>query len=98
MAYDRKIAGAAEACSQAGIALIPLAVGSLGGWLPVAVEEVKRMAKALARHKGEEDEGKEERELFQLWDCFSRRATQPSSTTGCQITEILDICSLNAFP
>ena len=66
MAYDRKIAGAAEACSQAGIALIPLAVGSLGGWHPVAVEEVKRMAKAIARHKGEEDEGKEERELFQL--------------------------------
>ena len=66
VAYDRKVAGAAEACSQAGIAFIPLAVESLGGWHPVAVEEVKRMASALARHKGEEDEGKEQRELFQL--------------------------------
>ena len=66
IAYDRKVAGAAEACSQAGIAFIPLAVESLGGWHPVAVEEVKRMASALARHKGEEDEGKEQRELFQL--------------------------------
>ena len=60
------MAGAAEACSQAGIAFIPLAVESLGGWHPVAVEEVKRMAKALARHKGEEDEGKEQGELIQL--------------------------------
>ena len=101
VAYDRKIAGAAEACSQAGIALIPLAVGSLGGWLPVAVEEVKRMAKALARPAGTREKrmrGRKRGSYSSFWDCLSRRATQPSSTTGCQITEILDICSLNAFP
>ena len=101
VAYDRKIAGAAEACSQAGIALIPLAVGSLGGWLPVAVEEVKRMAKALARPAGTREKrmrGRKRGSYSSFWDCLSRRATQPSSTTGCQITEILNICSLNAFP
>ena len=101
VAYDRKIAGAAEACSQAGIAPIPLAVGSLGGWLPVAVEEVKRMAKALARPAGTREKrmrGRKRGSYSIFWDCLSRRATQPSSTTGCQITEILNICSLNAFP
>ena len=101
VAYDRKIAGAAEACSQAGIALIPLAVGSLGGWHSVAVEEVKRMAKALARPAGTREKrmrGRKRGSYSSFWDCLSRRATQPSSTTGCQITEILDICSLNAFP
>ena len=69
MAYDRKIAGAAEACSQAGIALIPLAVGFL--WRLASCgggggEEDGQGPCQACRHKGEEDEGKEERELFHL--------------------------------
>ena len=64
VAYDTKVRGAAESCRQAGIAFIPLALESLGGWHSVAAEEVRRIGTALARHTGE-DEIKCCRELFQ---------------------------------
>ena len=43
-------------CRAAGIAFIPLAVESLGGWHQVAVEEIKRLGKAHARQAGESEE------------------------------------------
>ena len=50
------MAGAGEECQAAGIAFIPLAVESLGGWHQVAVEEIKRLGKAHARQAGESEE------------------------------------------
>ena len=44
-----------QACHQHGIALIPVVVGSLGGFEKVAVKEVKKLASALARRTGEEE-------------------------------------------
>ena len=55
-AFNRKVAGAGEECQAAGIAFIPLAVESLGGWHQVAVEEIKRLGKAHARQAGESEE------------------------------------------
>ena len=48
-AHERKIREAAEECRQQGIVFVPLAAESLGGWHPVAVMELKRLASALAR-------------------------------------------------
>ena len=53
VAYDRKVRDAAEDCRRQGIAFIPLAMESLGGWHPVMVEEVRRLGSALARHTGQ---------------------------------------------
>ena len=56
LAYNRKVSGAGEECLAAGIAFIPLAVESLGGWHPVAVDTINRVAKAKARHTGDLEE------------------------------------------
>ena len=45
---------AAEDCRQQGIAFIPLAMESLGGWLDRAVKEVRKLGDALGRHTGQE--------------------------------------------
>jgi hypothetical protein len=42
-------------CEREGIAFFPLAVETLGGWHPVAVREVNKLAAALARHTGEDE-------------------------------------------
>ena len=55
-AYSRKIRGAEEDCRSKGIAFLPLAVESLGGWHGVAVKEVKKITSALARHTGQEED------------------------------------------
>ena len=47
--------GAADECEQQGIAFLPLAFESLGGWHRVAVAEVKKIAQALARQTGREE-------------------------------------------
>ena len=41
-AFDRKVAKAAEDCRQAGLAFIPLAADTFGGWHAVANEQVTR--------------------------------------------------------
>ena len=51
-AHTRKLRGAEEDCRKQGIAFLPLAVESLGGWHVDAVKEVKKITSALARHTG----------------------------------------------
>ena len=63
VAHDRKVKAVREACQREGIAFIPLAAKSLGGWHQVAVGEVKKLGAALARQQG--DEEKEASRLFQ---------------------------------
>ena len=55
VAYDRKMAGAGEQCRQQGIAFIPVVAESLGGWHPAAVEQIRKLGSALARHTGQEE-------------------------------------------
>ena len=52
-AYDRKMQGAAEACRRQGIAFFPLVAETFGGWHSTAVEQVKKLGSALARHTGQ---------------------------------------------
>jgi hypothetical protein len=63
VAFDRKVTAAAEACRRQGLAFIPLAASSLGGWHHVAVAELEKLGRALARHTGQE-EGEAVRHLF----------------------------------
>ena len=56
IAYDRKVAGAGEQCRQQGIAFIPVVAESLGGWHPVAAEQIRKLGSALARHTGQEED------------------------------------------
>ena len=53
-AYERKMTAAAEDCQQQGIAFLPLAAESLGGWHQTAEREVKKLAAALARNTGKQ--------------------------------------------
>ena len=45
----------ADLCDQQGIAFIPMAAESLGGWHKVALEQLRKMGSALARHTGQEE-------------------------------------------
>ena len=54
-AHNRKMQGAAEDCRRQGIAFLPLAVESLGGWHAGAEKEVKKLAAAMARHTGQDE-------------------------------------------
>ena len=54
-ACERKVNGAADACREQGIVFLPLAVETLGGLHKTAVQQMKRMAAALARHTGQEE-------------------------------------------
>ena len=53
-----------EACRQQGLASIPVAADTLGGWHKVAAQHIKKLGAVLARQKGE-DEQVEVRHLFQ---------------------------------
>ena len=55
-AFRRKVAKAGEPCRHQGIAFIPLAADTLGGWHVVAVEQVKKLGRALARQSGEDED------------------------------------------
>ena len=55
-AYTRKMRGAEEDCRRQGIAFLPLAVESFGGWHGGAEREVKKITAALARHTGQEED------------------------------------------
>ena len=62
-AYKRKVRGAEEDCRRQGIAFLPLAAESFGGWHSVAEHEVKKLGAALARNTGQE-EGEAVRHLW----------------------------------
>ena len=47
--------GAAELCRAEGLAFVPIVAESLGGFHPVAIEQLKRIASALARHTAQEE-------------------------------------------
>ena len=55
-AFERKVAKAGEPCRQAGLAFIPLAADTLGGWHSVATKQVTKLATAQARQLGEAEE------------------------------------------
>ena len=55
-AYTRKMRGAEEDCMRQGIAFLPLAVESFGGWNGGAERDVKKINAALARHTGQEED------------------------------------------
>ena len=50
-----RVRGAEEDCQRQGIAFLPLAVESFGGWHDNAQREVKKVAVALARHTGQDE-------------------------------------------
>ena len=54
-AFKRKVQGAAQACQEQGIAFLPIAMETLGGFHKVAAEQVKRIGAAVARHQGVEE-------------------------------------------
>ena len=62
--FDRKVQGAAAACQQQGLIFLPVAMETLGGMHKVAVEQMKRLGVAVARHQGS-DERVATRQLFQ---------------------------------
>ena len=51
-AFKHKVQGAAQACQEQGIAFLPIAMETLGGFHKVAAEQVKRIGAAVARHQG----------------------------------------------
>ena len=63
-AFKRKVQGAAEACQAQGLVFLPVALETLGGFHRVAVEQVKKIGSALARHQGS-DEQVATKQLFQ---------------------------------
>ena len=54
--FERKVTRAGEPCRQAGLAFIPLAADTLGGWHSVASKQVTKLATAQARHIGEAED------------------------------------------
>ena len=63
-AFNRKVQGTAVACQQQGLAFLPVAVETLGGFHRVATDQVKQIGAALARHQGIEEQVAS-RQLFQ---------------------------------
>ena len=55
LAYKNKMRGTAEQCDQQGIAFIPVVAESLGGLHKVALEQLRKLGSALARHTGQEE-------------------------------------------
>ena len=53
--FENKMRGAAELCRAEGLAFVPIVAESLGGFHPVAIEQLKRIASALARHTAQEE-------------------------------------------
>ena len=54
-AYNNKMRVTADLCDQQGIAFIPVVAESMGGWHKVAVEQLRKLGSALARHSGQEE-------------------------------------------
>jgi hypothetical protein len=64
VAFNRKVGSAGELCRRQGLAFVPLAAESLGGWHEVAVGEFRKLGAALGRHAGQE-ESEATSQLFQ---------------------------------
>ena len=47
--------GAAQACQEQGLAFLPVAVETLGAFHRVAINQVKQIGAALARHQGSDE-------------------------------------------
>ena len=45
-----------EMCAAEGITFLPLAVDTLGGWHPAALDTINRLGRQLARNVGREDQ------------------------------------------
>ena len=54
-AFNIKMGGTAELCDQQGIAFIQVIAESMGGWHKMAMEQLKKLGSALARHTGQEE-------------------------------------------
>ena len=50
------MAKAGAPCRQQGIAFIPLAADTFGGWHGVANEQLQKLGRALARQSGEDED------------------------------------------
>ena len=79
-ACERKVNGAAEACREQGIVFLPLAVETLGGLHKTAVQQMKRLAAALARHTGQ-DKSIATSHLFQRYSLNLMRGNAAMMTT-----------------
>ena len=55
LAYNNKMRVTADLCDQQGIAFIPVVAESMGGWHKVALEQLRKLGSALARHTGQEE-------------------------------------------
>ena len=55
-AYNRKMTQAGEACRREGMVFIPMPWETLGGWHDETVAQVKKLASALARNTGQEEQ------------------------------------------
>ena len=55
-AYTRKIRQSQQAYETEGICFLPLPVETLGGWHEVAVDQIKKLGRALARNTGAEED------------------------------------------
>ena len=54
-AYNNKMRVTADLCDQQGIAFIPVVAESMGGWHRIALEQLRKLGSALARHTGQEE-------------------------------------------
>ena len=53
--YNEKFSKHGDACTNAGLAFIPILVETLGGWHDASVHQIKKIGSALARHTRQED-------------------------------------------
>ena len=52
-AYNNKMRVTADLCNAQGISFIPVVAESTGGWHKIAMEQLKKLGSALARHTGQ---------------------------------------------
>ena len=45
----------ADLCNEQGISFIPVVAESTGGWHKIAIEQLKKLGSALARHTGQQE-------------------------------------------
>ena len=55
-AHKVKLRKYEERCAVEGITFIPIAVDTLGGWHPTALETITKQGRQLARNVGKEDQ------------------------------------------
>ena len=55
VAFENKCRVTEDLCREQGIAFIPVVAESMGSWHKVALEQLKKLGSALARHTGQEE-------------------------------------------